>query len=160
MTDGKWVYEHSDPDFWGCEYEFDTKQEAIEAARESAPQYAEENFAGNDGGEYLESGHFDVGQLRRATFSIDGEDIIEDIREQFSDQCGEAADDWLRMPNPYQGSEGQRQRAVERREKFRQRVEELGERLTAVVETWLEDIGETPRFYSVENIDTISVKPE
>ena len=102
-SDGKWSYNHrTDDERWDCEYEFDTEQEAVDAARAAAKEWADDYLNDDcESAEYLDNGKFDVGQITSPVYSIDAEAVIEHVQEQVGEQCGECAENWLEPPYCY-----------------------------------------------------------
>jgi hypothetical protein len=160
LDDGKWAFNYNtDAERWDCDDLYDTKEEAINAAREGAPEYAEDYLG--EGNDYLENGYFDVGQLRKASYAIDGDDIIEHIQEQFFEQCGDVSENWLGYPRSrksYESNEDYVKRIKPLQEKYNANIDMLENRIHDVVDVWLKEIGEEPNFYSIENTQTIKIK--
>ena len=161
MNNGKWTYNYeTDAERWDCEEEFDTKAEAIAAARERAPEYAHENY-GDDAADYLENCSFDVGQICAVHFDIDAERIIEDMQEQFGDQCGDVSEYWMETPKrPYwrDRTDEEKSEFAQLQEAHQKNINTLSDRLHDVVEEWLKEIGETPNFSSIENAEALRIK--
>ena len=166
MNDGKWVYNYEqDAERWDIDETYNTKDEAISAAIEDAAEYARDYCEiESEADDWLKNGSFDVGQIRKPTFSIDAEDIIEKIQEQFDEQCGEAAEDWMSWPsrnNHWRNLTGEeRAKQNEHIGAYHRKLEDLSERIHEVVEKWMAENGELPNFSSIEDVATVRVRPE
>jgi hypothetical protein len=78
--------------------------------------------------------------LRGEEFTLDGDDLCEQMAERIYDSAGESADDW---PN---ATKEQRQ--------------ELTETVRKVVGEWLDKHGLQPWFYAVEDVERLTVIDE
>ncbi|MGG1659492.1 hypothetical protein [Brevibacillus sp. NRS-1366] len=134
---GKWIYEKCDEENWDlCEDEYDTKEEAIEAARAFFKQWKEEDpeeFEDETGGT-----HFQVGQIQKYAPHINVESVIDDIGERAYDECGEWAGEYLYDVK----SEHQN---------------ELEEKLNEALGAWIEKYGYQPRWFNVCNTEDVSI---
>jgi hypothetical protein len=75
---------------------------------------------------------------RRKKF--DAADLIDDMKQDAYEVCGDAMDHWLKFLSPAY-------------------VEDLGDRIDKVIDGWLKDIGCTPNFYHVSSTATpVTVK--
>lgn len=79
-----------------------------------------------------------MGALHQPTLSIDA--IIDDLVSNASDECGEAAEDW---PDATTIA-----------------VKVLETRLQAVLDTWLDEFDQRPKFYTVTNAEAIVITKE
>lgn len=123
----KWTYNLNDAEAWTSD-EFDTKEEAIAEARAEIDLL--EKLDGIPHGDI-----FRIGQVELYNPMINV-DFISQLEEQAYDECGEVAEGWL---------EG-----VEEKQK-----QALDDQIQEVIAKWLEDIGKTPGFGSIVNIERI-----
>lgn len=122
--ENKWCYSLNDENYEGA---FDTKEEAIEAAKE---EFINDCLTLHEGTEFF------VGQVVNPTISFDAERIIEEIDENFFAQCGEYADGW------YSGISNEDEKILQ------DKMEEL-------LVWWVEKTNNKPCFYRVENVERI-----
>lgn len=150
---GKWMYHFPDStDIWDSGDYFDTKEDAVKEARETAPQWAEDE--GLDVAQFLETGHFEVGQLLTPIFSIDAEWVIENICEQVYEQCGEVSEDWLDVPtsrHTYGYNE-------EKANQWKAQIKDLDDSLNTALRSWLDRHNLNPIFCALDNIVEYPVK--
>ncbi|WP_257129840.1 hypothetical protein [Bacillus cereus] len=123
----KWMYNLNDAEAWTSD-EFDTKEEAIAAAKEEIALI--EKLEGIPHGDI-----FRIGQVELYNPMINV-DFISQLEEQAYDECGEVAEGWLED--------------VDEKQK-----QTLDSQIQEVITKWLEDIGKTPGFGSIENIERI-----
>ena len=134
---GKWIYEKSGEENWSlCEDEYETKEEAIEAARVFFRQWKEEDL--DDFEEETGGTHFQVGQIEKYSPYIRVEQIIDDISERAYDDCGEWAGEYLydvKSEHQY----------------------ELEEKLNEVLIAWIEKHSYQPRWFNVCNTEDVTI---
>ncbi|MDT2848779.1 hypothetical protein P7H60_06360 [Vagococcus carniphilus] len=102
-VDNKWLCAPSvDTEYWISSEFFDTKQEAIDAAKEAIKKYnadpKNENLEDEIGyfaEDYSKVTSFAVGQASVFVISADVNYIIENIQEQAYSECGDSADGFL-----------------------------------------------------------------
>ena len=129
----KYTWEfNSDAEIWGndiCE----TIADCIEAAKQTIE---------NDEHGYAESPTVVyIGESVPFTISVDSETTLDALEEQADEFCGEAAEGW----NAYN-------------HKKRDEINELDEKLSAVVSDWMKKYGYEPYFYAIENIKEYSLE--
>ena len=110
--------------------EFDSIKECIEDARENYEIKVGDTIA--------------VGIMSQFEPRVDIESMLERMEYQAYEECGEAAESW----------------SVSYREGHQKEWDELFEGVQALVEKYLDKIGETPKFYRVDNIRTIEIEEE
>lgn len=134
---GKWMFEQCDQEVWGYSSldEYDTKEEAIEAGRKHFQEMREEEPE-----EFEEYGldHFQVGQLQDFYPHISGNWIIDDAIEQAISECGDVAESFLNNVS-------------------RADIYKLSDALNETFRNWMKENGYTPKFYSIQNIEEVSI---
>jgi hypothetical protein len=129
MNIGKWMYELYGNEIWEGE-EFDTKEDAIKAAKEELGSQEMKQFMSS----------FKVGQIAEVSIcGVDVDSILENVAENTADEVGEVGDEYLCD--------------VER-----EHAEELEEKLNKVLFDWIKKHGYEPGFFKIENEETISIE--
>lgn len=125
--EGKWMYNLYGNEIWTGE-EFDTKEDAIEAAKEE--------LGSPDMGQFV--GSFQVGQVADVSVSgVDADYILENVAE-----------------NTVQGMESGEDYLCDVTKEDR---DELEEKLNDVLFTWIKEHGYEPNFFQIENEETITL---
>lgn len=107
---------------------FETEEECIKDAKESYYKRAGEEIA--------------VGTAVPYEVSADVDCVLERLEEDAYDECGEAADDWN----------------ISTRKGREKEFDELQEKVTELVNEYLEKIGEKPDFYKIDDIYTALIE--
>jgi len=158
----KWLVNYTNREEWDCDYDFiyDTREDAIQGGIEGIKDYCYDNFEENsdEEKEYLEDGVFYVGQINTPTFDIDATQIIDNIAEQYGEQCGEHAENWLTLPYSWQYRKDMEDKFNELKEKQEKEFSLLEDRFNRVFQEWMEETGNEPTFYSVNKISEHRVK--
>lgn len=145
VATGKWTFSFTYETGWDND-EFDTPDEALKAAREAAPEYAdEEGMEPVEKAYFLSGGSVFIGQRYDFKPEIDADFVIEHIQEEACEEGGEYVEDYLDPP-PMKDSEG--------RKKWNAQVDDLTSRLTAVFNVWAKETNNEPRFYLIYDIST------
>ena len=147
--ENRWRYHFGGGEQWYCDDEQPTKEAAIAAGREYAPEYADEQGMDDDERrDFLLTGEFEVAELMEYEPCVDAELVIEKIAEDAYELAGEAAEDYLSEPQ-FRDPQAQK-------DKWRAQVADLQKRLTATFNAWAQETGNTPKFRYFD--DTITVK--
>ena len=145
VATGKWTFSFNEDTGWDND-EFDTPAEALEAAREAAPEYAdEEGMEAAEKAEFLTNGNVFIGQRYDFEPIIDADFVIEHIQEEAYEEGGEYVCDYLDPPP---------MKDIEARKKWNEQVADLEKRLTAVFREWAKETNNEPRFYLIYDIRT------
>lgn len=107
--------------------EFKTEKECILDAKENYRAKSGEKIA--------------IGTVSPYIISADVESILEKIEEDAYEECGEASESW----------------GVSSRRCFGEEMDDLQEKITELVNVYLEKIGEVPAFYKINNIYTTTI---
>jgi hypothetical protein len=119
------MFNHTDDGVWGTGSYHDSKEDAIKEAKE---YYLPEDYQ-----------TFYLGQIAPAEKAVyvDAERILEWIGEDFYEEMGESAEDYLRDVK-------QEHETI------------LSERLSSVVNEWMREFGYEPNFFRIINVEKIS----
>lgn len=143
--DQKWLCAPStDTEVWSSTEFFDTKQEAIEAAKEAIKKYnadtENENLEAEIGyfaEDFSKVTSFAVGQANVFGISVDVDLIIDNIQEQAWSECGDSADGFLNNV-----------------------TKEHKEGLENLILDWFEKHNYKADFYTITNVDEIVLEVE
>lgn len=143
VATGKWTFSFNEETGWDND-EFNSPDEALEAAREAAPEYADdEGMEAGEKANFLVNGNVYIGQRYDFEPIIDADFVIEKIQEEAYDEGGEYVEDYLDPP-PMKDDEA--------RKKWNAQVDDLTSRLTAVFNEWAKETNNEPRFYLIYDI--------
>lgn len=117
-----WLLEHNNDYVSSCTY--DTIEECIEDAKRDFKDYTSN---------YNQTYSITVQELVPYDIQIDGEIILDDLWSQVEEDVGDAADDWLNSDSDY----------------TTEQLNDLSERLTRVVKTWLKETNNEPPFFRI-----------
>lgn len=151
IATGKWTFSFDEETGWDND-EFDTPGEALEAAREAAPEYAEEE--GMDPVEkahFLSDGNVFIGQVYNFEPIVDADLVIERIQGEAYDEGGEYVEDYLDPPP---------MRDTEARQTWNAQVADLEKRLTDVFREWATETKNEPHFYLIFDVRTEAIAKE
>lgn len=120
--EGKWTWnESTDGDYWNHDT-FDTQRDAMLDAYDNGVR---DNVY--------------VGQVKCFIPSVDAEDILEALRCQAGDECGESSDGYLDSVS-------------------KESEADLTERLQKVFDEWVVEHDQQPNFYSIDNVKLVSLE--
>jgi hypothetical protein len=147
----KWAFHFGNSEYWDDEGQYDTREEAIQAGREYAPEYAEEQYGDDEAmaAELLRTGTFEIGELFTFEPYIDAERVIESICEDAYDQAGDFCDAYISAPD--------RSASEETRKKWKNSVHDLSDRLIAAFNEWAKETGNEPHFFIIEHDETVPI---
>jgi len=106
---------------------FETEEECVLDAKENYRMKSGESIA--------------IGTVYPYTVSIDVETMLERIEEDAYEECGEAAESWV----------------ISSRKHFGKEMDDLQEKVTELVDAYLDKISEKPTFSKVDNIYTVTI---
>lgn len=106
---------------------FETVEDCIEDAKENYKMQSGEQIA--------------IGTVYPYTVSVDVETMLEQIEENAYEECAEAAESWV----------------ISSRKHFGKEMDDLQDKVTELVNTYLEKIGEKPTLSKVDNIYTVVI---
>lgn len=151
IATGKWTFSFDEETGWDND-EFDTPGDALEAAREAAPEYAdEEGMEADEKADFLANGNVFVGQRYDFEPTVDADFVIEHIQEEACEEGGEYAQDYLDPPP---------MKYIEARQTWNAQIADLGKRLTAVFREWATETKNEPRFYLIFDVGTEAIAKE
>lgn len=151
IATGKWTFSFYEETWWDND-EFDTPDEALEAAREAAPEYAEdEGMEADEKAAFLANGNVFIGQRYDFEPTVDADFVIERIQEEAYDECDEYAGDYLESPP---------MRDTEARQTWNAQVADLEKRLTAAFREWAKETNNEPNFYLIFDVRTEGIAKE
>lgn len=151
IATGKWTFSFDEETGWDND-EFDTPCEALEAAREVAPEYAEEEgMVPVEKSHFLSDGNVFIGQRYDFEPTVDADFVIERIQEEAYDEGGDYVGDYLESP-PMKDAEA--------RKKWNEQVADLEKRLTNVFHDWARETKNEPRFYLIFDVRTEAIAKE
>lgn len=145
VATGKWTFSFNEETGWDND-EFNTPAEALEAAREAAPEYAdEEGMEADEKADFLANGNVFIGQRYDFEPTVDADFVIEHIQEEAYEEGGEYVEDYLDPP-PMKDTEA--------RKKWNEQVADLEKRLTDVFHDWAKETNNEPRFWLIYDVGT------
>lgn len=151
VATGEWTFSFNDDTGWDYDL-FRSPAKALEAAREAAPDYAdEEGMEPDEKANFLVNGNVFIGQRYVFEPTVDADFVIEQIQEEAYDEGGEYVRDYLDPPP---------MRDAEARKKWNEQVADLENRLTAVFHAWAKETNNEPRFWLVDDVITASLLSE
>lgn len=151
IATGKWTFSFNEETGWDND-EFNTPAEALEAAREAAPEYAdEEGMEADEKAYFLANGNVFIGQRYDFEPTVDADFVIERIQEEAYDECGEYAEYYLERPP---------MRDTEARQTWNAQVADLEKRLTDVFREWARETKNEPNFYLIFDVRTEAIAKE
>lgn len=115
----EWVIDEHNDEIWLNTETYSSREEAIAAGRK----------------EY--DGDFFIGVVDRFEPRVDANDVIEQLKLEAYDECGEVSENWL----------GFKFNSTE--------VEDLQKRLQSAFDEWLEAVGDKPSFYAIRETELI-----
>lgn len=129
MNNDKWVFEETGNEYWSTSPdEYDTKEEAIEGGREYF-LYERNNY-----GEHEDMISFSVGQIKSYNPYIDGENVLEQIRDHSYEEVGELAENYLARVNTDE-------------------LALLEDELQKVLLEWMDKTDNKPNFWKIRNVE-------
>lgn len=145
VATGKWTFSFDEESGWDND-EYNSPAEALEAAREAAPEYADEyGMEPDEKANFLVNGNVYIGQRYDFEPSVDADFVIEHIQEEAYEEGGEFVGDYLDPP-PMKDAEA--------RKKWNEQVADLEKRLTDVFSEWAKETGNEPWFYLIFDVST------
>lgn len=151
VATGKWTFSFDEETGWENDM-FNSPAEALEAALEAAPEYAdEEGMEPDEKANFLTNGNVFIGQRYDFEPSVDADFVIEHIQEEAYEEGGEYVGDYLDPP-PMKDAEA--------RKKWNVQVDDLTSRLTAVFNAWAKETNNEPCFWLVCDVITESLQNE
>lgn len=151
VATGKWTYSYAEETGWDND-EFSSPAEALEAAREAASEYAdEEGMKPDEKANFLVYGNVYIGQRYDFEPSVDADFVIERIQDEAYDEGGEYAEDYLDPPP---------MKDIEARKKWNDQVADLEKRLTDVFHTWARETKNEPNFWLIFDVIVESLQNE
>lgn len=152
IATGKWTFSFNEDTGWDND-EFNSPAEALEAALEAAPEYAdEEGMEPDEKANFLVNGNVFIGQRYDFEPSIDADFVIERIQEEAYEEGGEYVGDYLDPPPSLKNAEA--------RKKWNEQVADLEKRLTDVFNEWAKETNNEPSFWLVYDVITESLTNE
>lgn len=151
IATGKWTFSFDEETGWDND-EFDTPGEALEAAREAAPEYAdEEGMDTVEKAHFLSDGNVFIGQVYNFEPIVDADLVIERIQEEAREESGEYAEYYLERPP---------MRDTEARQTWNAQVADLEKRLTDVFREWARETKNEPNFYLIFDVGIEAIAKE
>lgn len=151
VATGKWTFSFNEETGWEND-EFNSPAEALEAAREAASEYAdEEGMEPDEKANFLANGNVYIGQRYDFEPSVDAYFVIEQIQEEAYEEGGEYVGDYLDSP-PMKDAEA--------RKKWNAQVDDLTSRLTDVFRAWAKETGNEPNFWLFLDVSVESLQNE
>jgi hypothetical protein len=151
IATGKWTFSFNEETEWDND-EFNTPDEALEAAREAAPEYAdEEGMEADEKAYFLANGNVFIGQRYDFEPTVDADFVIERIQEEAYEEGGDYVGDYLDTPP---------MRDTEARQTWDAQVADLEKRLTAVFHEWAKETKNEPSFYLIFDTRTEAIAKE
>lgn len=151
VATGEWTFSFQDDTGWDYDL-FSSPAKALEAAREAAPEYAdEEGMEPDEKANFLINGNVFIGQRYDFEPTVDADFVIDRIQEEAYDEGGEGVGDYLDPP---------RRKDAEARKKWDEQVADLEKRLTDVFRTWAKETKNEPRFWLICDVITASLLNE
>lgn len=151
VATGKWTFSFNEDTGWDNDL-FRSPDEALEAAREAAPEYAdEEGMEPDEKANFLVNGEVFIGQRYDFEPTVDADFVIDRIQEEAYDEGGEYVGDYLDPPP---------RKDAEARKKWDEQVADLEKRLTDVFRAWAKETGNEPNFWLVCDVITESLLNE
>lgn len=148
---GKWTFSFNEETGWDYDL-FNSPDEALKAAREAAPEYAdEEGMEPAEKANFLVNGNVFIGQRYDFEPTVDADFVIERIQEEAYDEGGEYVEDYLDPP-PMKDAEA--------RKKWDEQVADLEKRLTDVFNAWAKETNNEPWFWLVCDVIVESLQNE
>lgn len=148
----KWMFHYGEDEQWDGD-DYDTREEAIKYGREYATEYAEEQeMDDNELKEFLASGYFYVGEVCKFDPYVDADYVIDCISENAYEFAGEFSESYLSAPGL--------NASKEKREQWKEKVDNLQERLTSVFKEWAKETGNEPTFFSIEGTEKVYIREE
>lgn len=115
----EWVKDERNDEIWLDTETYSSREAAIAAGRK----------------EY--DGDFYIGKVGRFEPRVDANNVIEQLRQEAFDECGDVSDNWLDFM--FDSAE----------------VENLQKRLQSAFDEWLEIVGDKPAFYAIRETELI-----
>lgn len=144
VATGKWCFSFQEDCGWNDYDECDSVSDALNAAREAAPEYVDDEFMNADEkADFIANGTVFIGQKYKFIPTVDADLVIERIQEEAYDEAGEYADGYLYSPS---------MKDSEARKKWNAQIDELTERLTAVFHEWAKETSNEPCFFLILDI--------
>lgn len=151
VATGKWTFSFEEDTGWDNDL-FNSPDEALEAAREAAPEYAdEEGMEPDEKADFLANGKVFIGQRYDFEPTVDADFVIERIQDEAYDEGGEYAVDYLDPP-PMKDAEA--------RKKWDEQVADLEKRLTDVFRSWAKETNNEPTFWLLFDVSVESLQNE
>lgn len=151
VATGKWTFSFDEETGWDND-EFNSPAEALEAAQEAAPEYAdEEGMEPDEKANFFLNGSVFIGQRYDFEPSVDANFVIDRIQEEAYDVGDEYVGDYLDPPP---------RKDAEARKKWDEQVAVLEKRLTDVFRAWAKETGNEPRFWLVCDVIAESLQNE
>ncbi|WP_010497715.1 hypothetical protein [Paenibacillus elgii] len=128
QKEGKWRFYWGNSDIWNDGDDYDTKEDAIEAALSEEYRWTDRDT-------------FRVGQIKCCTNDVKlyAGSVLEQIADHVYDEVGEVAEDYLRhVKNEHESI--------------------LEERLNKVIKEWMNEFGYYPDFYKIVNVEEVKVE--
>ena len=138
---GKWCFSFQEDCGWDDYDEYNSPSDALDAAREAAPEYVNDEFMEPDEkADFLANGTVFVGQKYKFVPTVDADFVIERIQEEAYDEAGEYTEGYLDPPS---------MKDSEARKKWNAQIDDLTKRLTDVFHEWTKETSNESCFFLI-----------